>query len=172
MTKLYRCFREKICCGTIFRGPFGETVIDSRFLTPCSNRNDGLKSGLRCLTSEMEAAKRLQQVGEVTAAAGHRSQEEVVSTTTTTTTTKVVTTTPDATPLDDEGFFDKNVASPSSVGGASSSRSVCSGASESGTTSPPPNVEEEEMMEEVRKDINVRPEVLSFHFSVNPECIC
>ena len=60
MTKLDRCFREKICCGTIFRGPFGETVIDSRFLTPCSNRNDGLKSGLRCLTSEMEAAKRLQ----------------------------------------------------------------------------------------------------------------
>ena len=166
MTKLDRCFREKICCGTIFRGPFGETVIDSRFLTPCSNRNDGLKSGLRCLTSEMEAAKRLSQ--EVTAAAGHRSQEEVV----TTTTTKVVTTTPDATPLDDEGFFDKNVASPSSVGGASSSRSVCSGASESGTTSPPPNVEEEEMMEEVRKDINVRLEVLSFHFSVNPECIC
>ncbi len=29
-------YREKICCGTIFRGPFGEVVIDARFITPCA----------------------------------------------------------------------------------------------------------------------------------------
>lgn len=127
--------KEKICCGTIFRGPFGETVIDARFLTPCSNRNNS-NSAMRCLKSEMEmeAAKRLHEVTpEVKTASGHNTQELVTAT------TKVVTT--PVVDVDDEGFFDKNVASPLSA--ASSSRSV-SGASESGTTSPPPNVEEEE----------------------------
>ena len=128
-------FREKICCGTIFRGPFGETVVDVSFLTPCSGRQTG-SNGLRCLTSEMEAAKRLSE--EVTA--------EVNA-------TKVAAT--PSTDVDDEGFFDKNVASPSESS-LSARSDVCeSGASESGTTSPPPNVEEEEeeeeeeMMEEV-----------------------
>merc|ERR1712179_163511 len=27
--------RKKVCCGTIFMGPFGEVVIDPRFLNPC-----------------------------------------------------------------------------------------------------------------------------------------
>lgn len=124
--------REKICCGTIFRGPFGETVVDVSFLTPCSGRTTG-SNGLRCLTSEMEAAKRLSE--EVASAA--QQHAEVA------TATKVAA--GDA--ADDEGFFDKNVASPSESS-LSARSDVCSGASESGTTSPPPNVEEEEEEEE------------------------
>ncbi|CAB4066917.1 SIN3-HDAC complex-associated factor [Lepeophtheirus salmonis] len=27
--------RQSVCCGTIFRGPYGEVVIDPRFLNPC-----------------------------------------------------------------------------------------------------------------------------------------
>ncbi|XP_021915286.1 protein FAM60A isoform X2 [Zootermopsis nevadensis] len=27
--------REKVCCGTIFKGPYGAIVIDPRFLKPC-----------------------------------------------------------------------------------------------------------------------------------------
>lgn len=133
--------KEKICCGTIFRGPFGETVIDARFITPCSGRNSS-SSSLRCLTNEMEAAKRLQG-----------SQQEVTTAakvTAAVTTTKVTGPEPPVADVDDEGFFDKNVASPSSA--ASSSRSV-SGASESGTTSPPPNVEEEEDEEEEDEEL-------------------
>jgi Protein Family FAM60A len=30
-------FREKVCCGTIFRAPNGEIAIDVRYLTPCSS---------------------------------------------------------------------------------------------------------------------------------------
>ena len=29
-------FRKKICCGTIFVGPFGEAIVDPRFLVRCS----------------------------------------------------------------------------------------------------------------------------------------
>lgn len=32
------CFREKICCGTIFRGLNGEVLLDQRFLKPCNAR--------------------------------------------------------------------------------------------------------------------------------------
>lgn len=31
-------FREKICCGTIFRGLNGEVLLDQRFLKPCNAR--------------------------------------------------------------------------------------------------------------------------------------
>ncbi|XP_049962379.1 SIN3-HDAC complex-associated factor [Schistocerca serialis cubense] len=27
--------REKVCCGTIFKGPYGEVIVDPRFLKPC-----------------------------------------------------------------------------------------------------------------------------------------
>lgn len=30
--------REKICCGTIFRGLNGEVLLDQRFLKPCNAR--------------------------------------------------------------------------------------------------------------------------------------
>ena len=145
----HHLFREKICCGTIFRGPFGETVVDVSFLTPCSGRQTG-SNGLRCLTSEMEAAKRLSE--EVASAAA---QHVDVATAT------KVAAAGDA--ADDEGFFDKNVASPSESS-LSARSDVCSGASESGTTSPPPNVEEEEeeeeeeeMMEEVSSGFFIFP---------------
>lgn len=29
---------EKICCGTIFKGPNGQILVDSRFLKPCNAR--------------------------------------------------------------------------------------------------------------------------------------
>eukprot|EP00096_Caligus_rogercresseyi_P014628 TRINITY_DN7134_c0_g1_i2.p1 TRINITY_DN7134_c0_g1~~TRINITY_DN7134_c0_g1_i2.p1 ORF type:complete len:271 (+),score=76.13 TRINITY_DN7134_c0_g1_i2:219-1031(+) len=29
--------RQIVCCGTIFRGPYGEVVIDPRFLNPCGS---------------------------------------------------------------------------------------------------------------------------------------
>jgi hypothetical protein len=28
-------FREKVCCGTIFKGPYGAVIVDPRFLKPC-----------------------------------------------------------------------------------------------------------------------------------------
>lgn len=31
-------YREKICCGIIFKGPNGELLLDSRFLKPCDAR--------------------------------------------------------------------------------------------------------------------------------------
>lgn len=31
-------FRETICCGTIFKGPNGEILVDTRFLKPCNAR--------------------------------------------------------------------------------------------------------------------------------------
>lgn len=31
-------FREKVCCGLIFRGDCGEVLIDPRFFHPCSCR--------------------------------------------------------------------------------------------------------------------------------------
>lgn len=35
--------REKICCGTIFRGLCGEMIVDRRFLKACSARLDKCK---------------------------------------------------------------------------------------------------------------------------------
>lgn len=32
-------FREKVCCGTIFKGRFGEVIVDPRFLKPCQGCN-------------------------------------------------------------------------------------------------------------------------------------
>ena len=29
-------YREKVCCGTIFRAPNGEIAIDVRYLAPCT----------------------------------------------------------------------------------------------------------------------------------------
>lgn len=31
-------YREKICCGIIFKGPNGEVLIDERFFKPCDAR--------------------------------------------------------------------------------------------------------------------------------------
>lgn len=32
------CYSETVCCGTIFKGPNGEVLIDPRFLKPCQAR--------------------------------------------------------------------------------------------------------------------------------------
>lgn len=32
------CYREVVCCGTIYKGPNGEVLIDPRFLKPCKAR--------------------------------------------------------------------------------------------------------------------------------------
>lgn len=37
-------FREKVCCGLIFRGDCGEVLIDPRFFQPCSCRIKSLES--------------------------------------------------------------------------------------------------------------------------------
>lgn len=34
----YYCHSEKVCCGTIFKGPNSEVLIDPRFLKPCEAR--------------------------------------------------------------------------------------------------------------------------------------
>ena len=33
-------YSEKTCCGIIFKGPFGEVLLDRRFLNPCYCRSN------------------------------------------------------------------------------------------------------------------------------------
>lgn len=39
-------YREKTCCGIIFKGPCGEVLLDRRFLSPCFLRS--VKGNLEC----------------------------------------------------------------------------------------------------------------------------
>lgn len=38
---LFYLFREKICCGIIFKGPDNELLVYPKLLRPCCNKNSG-----------------------------------------------------------------------------------------------------------------------------------
>lgn len=33
-----QCFRQKVCCGIVYKGRFGEVIIDPRLFKPCCNK--------------------------------------------------------------------------------------------------------------------------------------
>ena len=57
--------KKTVCCGTIFVNPFGEAILDPRFLTPCNNHQQNKqKTFSNPLSYEPNHNKEIDQVQE------------------------------------------------------------------------------------------------------------
>ena len=57
-------FRKTVCCGTIFVGPFGEVMVDPRFLHKCSVHMKPKPEILNLSIDKVSLTASLEQVGE------------------------------------------------------------------------------------------------------------
>ena len=120
VTILFLFYREKVCCGVIFRGPHGEVAIDPRFLNPCNACKD-LKEPLTPLSSS-ERDRQIETESDDASSVSSNSAESTLGSLAAAASSKM-----EVEEVDDEGFFDKPAVSPST---------------ESGTSTPPPSLAE------------------------------
>ena len=113
-----------MCCGTIFKGPYGEVVIDARYYTPCCRK---------CDNDNGDKAKKVPDVNDEVIGAMDEDFEDFSDLATKLVVDEEAAGDDDddddepssaASGHDDEGFFDKPAESPAAEELMESSRRV------------------------------------------------
>ena len=100
--------KKTVCCGTIFVNPFGEAILDPRFLKPCNNhKTNKQKTFSKSLSYEPNHIKEIEQVREEDESFKIPNRKERKDSESCDSKTSSASD-------QDEGFFDRSLSSPCS----------------------------------------------------------